>query len=1053
MRSKQLLLRILSILAFCTTLVLGSHVAHAQAQPDNLGTNFFVAFGANLGGGESENLMALYITSHVPAKGTVEVPALGFRKTFTTVPGAITTVILPSDLSNGSVEIVDDERVISGMAVHITSDSEVAVYGMNHKTFSSDAFMALPTDVLGTEYRAMCYPTSQAGSGGQQTPGEMLIAGVYDSTHVTITPRAKTNAGRQAGIPFTIILNSGDVYMVQGDENDNSNDITGSLIESDQAIAVFSGHKRAAIPSDATNIDGTPSRDHLIEQLPPVSAWGDSALVVPYTTAERPDLVRVVSAEDNNTISVNGAFAAKLNAGDFYEIKAITGVTSINATNPILVGQFMHTSWGANMNRQHPAYGDPALALVFPVEQFTTSYTIVSVVNPQAFTGNFVNIVVDASGVSTMTLDGAPIPASSFKTIAGSNYVYAQIAVPQGTHNLKGTKPFGTTVYALGNVDSYAYTGGTLIKTITPLKTVDLIIDFKDRLLNPDLTGKFDTVVLLKNISSDLIDVYGFPRRTQDTGKFYVTNPNPTLTNPAKIGEGQSVAMTIEFNPQELNRRMHTQLSAKTDHLRAYVVDLYGRGVLDRPAGFSDSLTSNPIDTVDFGLFAKTDPAKDSTIFIGNLGSAATVISTMRIDGTDASNFQYLPLTIPFTVDTGRGHPASVTLRFTPDPINGLKIAKLTVLSKNGMKKEIILIARIETIEAATLSIPTFDTIITCNNEERTITVTNGNDVPLNIDSVILSGANSSAFVITTGLPLSVPVLGTADVHIRFAPQTGGAKSAVATVYTNIPKGTSKDIPLSAVSNSIALEFKASQKVHILGGESTLLPVYAVSDLTPFHANGYTLTLSYDSTYLSLTDFAQDNTMSYFGYGYQTGVAGHEVLTYQCITDSLIWGGGPTELRPLIFLKFTSTLNGEDPFTSTHPISIGFDVHLLNSPIASGPCILSNVQTGLITLDSTCAVVHLSQQLDIPQQVYIEQNMPNPFNPSTVIHYDIPHESYTTLEVTDVLDRPVAVLVDEVKKTGHYAIRFDASNLSSGVYYARLRSGGVVMTRRMILAR
>ena len=99
------------------------------------------------------------------------------------------------------------------------------------------------------------------------------------------------------------------------------------------------------------------------------------------------------------------------------------------------------------------AYGDPAMALVFPVEQFTNSYTIVSV-QKSAFTGNFVNIVVEASGVPSMRIDGAQIPASEFKPIAGTTYVCAQVAVSQGTHNLTGDKPFGFTVYGFGGVES-----------------------------------------------------------------------------------------------------------------------------------------------------------------------------------------------------------------------------------------------------------------------------------------------------------------------------------------------------------------------------------------------------------------------------------------------------------------------------------------------------------------------------------------------------------------------------------------------------------------------
>ncbi len=1021
----------------------------AQARRNNLGKNFYVAFGANQGGNENDNLMALYITSRTPANGVVSVPGINFTQSFTTTPGAITTIVLPSDLSTTSVEVTQSEVVLPGMAVHITADTDVTVYGMNHKLYSTDAFMALPINVLGTEYRTMNFPTSDVG--GSQTPGEYLIVGVQDSTHVTITPAARTFANKPGGVPFTILLNAGEVYMVQGDDIDATNDQTGSHIESDQPVAVFSGHMRTQIPENGTNQNGQASRDHLIEQMPPVSAWGDSALVVPYATSVRPDLVRIVSAEDGNTIAVNGTIVATLNAGQFYQINALTGVTSIIATNPIAVGQYMHTSWGELNDRSNPAYGDPALALIFPVEQFDTAYTIVSVVNPSAFTGNFVNLVVDASGIGSLRLDGTLVAKANFKPIPKSNYVYAQITLKQGTHNLRCAKPFGTTVYALGNVDSYAYTGGTQIKTITPLKTVDQIIDFGDRLLKPDLSGAFDSIVPLTNISSDPVAIFGFPRHLQDTSKFYVTNPIASQALPVTVAPGQSSSMTIEFNPRELNRRMHTQVIARTVHLRAYVVDVYGRGVIDQPQAYSDRGAGHSIDTVDFGLFTAADPPRDTTIFIGNTGTYRTEIASLGISGTDQTFFSALNRALPFVVDTGAGKSDSITLRFTPGAPNGLKIATLLVASKNGVQKQVILIAHVETVSVASLSTPSFDTILTCQTEDRTITLTNPNDIAVAVDSVVLSGSNAAEFIVQANNIVLAPN-GSVDLPVRFAPGGEGLRSATLTVYFNIPKGSSKTISLTGTGSHIGIRFTASQNIHVLGGENFEMTIWAANNLDVYKANGYTLQLSYDSTNLFLTDVDQDNTHSYFGYPTLTGIPGHELLTYQCIQDSLMWGGGVGDSVPLIKLKFGSTLNGSDLSTFTSIVHVGFDVELANAAV-SGTCLQSLSTGATVTLDSTCATVRLIDGWSVPLQVMIVQNTPNPFNPSTVIAYDIPVDCQATITVQDVLGRQVATPLDEWKKPGHYSVRFDAGNLPSGVYYASLHANGIVRTKRMVLAR
>jgi hypothetical protein len=95
----------------------------------------------------------------------------------------------------------------------------------------------------------------------------------------------------------------------------------------------------------------------------------------------------------------------------------------------------------------------------------------------------------------------------------------------------------------------------------------------------------------------------------------------------------------------------------------------------------------------------------------------------------------------------------------------------------------------------------------------------------------------------------------------------------------------------------------------------------------------------------------------------------------------------------------------------------------------------------------------------IPTEMKLEQNFPNPFNPSTVIKYSIPQNTEysprrmlrTTLKVYDILGNEVAALVNENQKTGNYEVKFGASNLASGVYVYQLQSGGVFISKKMLL--
>jgi hypothetical protein len=90
---------------------------------------------------------------------------------------------------------------------------------------------------------------------------------------------------------------------------------------------------------------------------------------------------------------------------------------------------------------------------------------------------------------------------------------------------------------------------------------------------------------------------------------------------------------------------------------------------------------------------------------------------------------------------------------------------------------------------------------------------------------------------------------------------------------------------------------------------------------------------------------------------------------------------------------------------------------------------------------------------EVPAQFSLSQNYPNPFNPSTTIKFDLPKTSYVNLTVYDVLGREVFVLVNERRDAGDYEVRFDGSNLASGVYFYRLQTESFVDTKKLLLLR
>ncbi len=81
----------------------------------------------------------------------------------------------------------------------------------------------------------------------------------------------------------------------------------------------------------------------------------------------------------------------------------------------------------------------------------------------------------------------------------------------------------------------------------------------------------------------------------------------------------------------------------------------------------------------------------------------------------------------------------------------------------------------------------------------------------------------------------------------------------------------------------------------------------------------------------------------------------------------------------------------------------------------------------------------------------LSQNYPNPFNPATKIRYIVPSGSQVLLKVYDVLGNEIKTLVNEYKYGGEYEVLFDAGDLASGIYIVRLNSGGLSLSRKMLL--
>ena len=94
-----------------------------------------------------------------------------------------------------------------------------------------------------------------------------------------------------------------------------------------------------------------------------------------------------------------------------------------------------------------------------------------------------------------------------------------------------------------------------------------------------------------------------------------------------------------------------------------------------------------------------------------------------------------------------------------------------------------------------------------------------------------------------------------------------------------------------------------------------------------------------------------------------------------------------------------------------------------------------------------------TESRELPTEVTLSGNYPNPFNPETTIRYGLPQAGDVRLAVYNLLGQEVAILVDQSKPAGHHTVRFGAGNLPSGLYVYRLHAGNETIVRTMMLVK
>ncbi len=362
------------------------------------------------------------------------------------------------------------------------------VYGVTRFSYTSDSFVALPTECLGQNYVVASMDDMSALYGGYTLPSETSVVGVYDSTLVTVTiggpTITKTAGGLLSGDKTTFMINRGDVWLMGNAATAPGSDLTGTHIVADKPVAVFSGNQCANVP---INIRWC---DFIDEQEVPVESWGYHYPIPRYATRTGGFYERVFAGKPSTMLNRNGQYwktlstvGGKENEGWSYErVSPNNSLVSISSENPIRCVVYNPGQEDDNIST------DPFQMNVIPWEQFIDSciFCTPGTKGGIAFTRNYMGVIfpVDGNGEVPSNLEfaraigdslvWAPLRTVFGPTVAtkdiyndtmpnGKVYAYKEYSLPgDNVYAVRCPDPIMIYSYGGSDYDSYGHPAGSL---------------------------------------------------------------------------------------------------------------------------------------------------------------------------------------------------------------------------------------------------------------------------------------------------------------------------------------------------------------------------------------------------------------------------------------------------------------------------------------------------------------------------------------------------------------------------------------------------------------
>lgn len=407
---------------------------------------------------------------------------------------------------------------------------------------------------------------------------------------------------------------------------------------------------------------------------------------------------------------------------------------------------------------------------------------------------------------------------------------------------------------------------------------------------------------------------------------------------------------------------------------------------------------------------------------------------------TDPINFQIdkTGLNLPRTLQPGDTLGMPVT--FTP-PVAGYFAAPIRVIGDHSScdNDSNQLVGFTYTV-GFTLEATPYPSILTCYDATGTVTVTNNSNVDLVISNFSLNGTYFN-WATAPALGDTIKANSSRVYVVTFAPNAVGQHTATVLMeLTNPASGLSagtQTVTLSGEGRILVVNTDIANNYAAYPGTTLKIPLMLNNDLAEAEIAELYITLYWHAGMMALTNLNQ--------------------LTQGSLLAG--WTATPTQVAADNFaIRFTAPpgqfLTGVGPLLNMDFLTfIGDSVHTNIVQTVEAPnktCVVINDDPGEARLDSVCGLNF--RLIELTANSYnLDQNKPNPFNPSTEITFELGLDAPTTLTVYNSLGEPVAKLVDQPLQPGRYAVTWDATGFPSGLYYYRLQSGHWSKMNTMIL--